>query len=271
MATIANWNGHTFEVSPHLIRGFTDMSIKAGCETTDKNSGKQKYVERKYGEIPEISMTVGLSAQTGVTNVFKEAMEFVEEATEGATAYFYLGSSKLLPGKMMLTNAEVGDIVHMPGKGATWISCDVKLTFKRGSGSSSGEGGSSGGGGGSSGGGSYSGGGGGGGSYTGFSKQSVKSGSSDGFFQKAAETTKSTIKAAESKWTQMANAAKSVVQDGKGASSVRQLGLAARLSEVRRATTTTSNTSTRTTPTTGRTTTVSVTSIARAGATREVQ
>ena len=140
MATIANWNGHTFEVSPSLIRGFTDMTIKGACETTDKNSDKQKYVERKYGEIPEISMTVGLNAQTGVTNVFKEALEFVQEATEGATAYFYMGSSKLLPAKMMLTQAEVVEIVHMPGQGAKWISCNVKLTFKQGTKNDSGSG-----------------------------------------------------------------------------------------------------------------------------------
>lgn len=140
MATIANWNGHTFEVSPSLIRGFTDMTIKGACETTDKNSDKQKYVERKYGEIPEISMTVGLNAQTGVTNVFKEALEFVQEATEGATAYFYMGSSKLLPAKMMLTQAEVVEIVHMPGQGAKWISCNVKLTFKQGAKNDSGSG-----------------------------------------------------------------------------------------------------------------------------------
>jgi len=132
MATIANWNGHTFVVSPSLIRGFTDLSIKGSCETTEKNTAKQKYVEHKYGEIPEISMTVSLNAQTGVTDVYREAMEFVQEATDGAAAYFYLGSSKLFPAKMMLTQAEITQIVHMPGQGNRWISCDVKVTFKQG-------------------------------------------------------------------------------------------------------------------------------------------
>ncbi|MBR3740560.1 MAG: hypothetical protein IKN04_08880 [Clostridia bacterium] len=132
MATIANWNGHTFEVSPKLIRGLTDLTIKGSCETTDKNSDKQKYVEHKYGEIPEISTTVELNALTGVTDVMKEALEYVQEATDGATAYFYLGSAKLLPAKMMLTKAEIVEIVHMPGQGDKWISCKVKLTFKQG-------------------------------------------------------------------------------------------------------------------------------------------
>ena len=106
MAVMANWNGHTFEISPNLIRGYTDMTIKGSCETTTKNSEKQKYVEHKYGEIPEIKMTVGLNAMTGVTDVFGEAMQFVKEATEGACNYFYIGTSKLIPAKMMLTEAE---------------------------------------------------------------------------------------------------------------------------------------------------------------------
>lgn len=132
MATIANWNGHTFEVSPNLIRGFTDLTIKGSCETTTKNSNKQKYVKRKYGEVPEISMVVGLSALTGVTNVMSEAMAFISEATAGKTAYFYMGTKKLLTAKMMLVSAEVVEVVNMPGSGDAWISCNVKLTFKQG-------------------------------------------------------------------------------------------------------------------------------------------
>lgn len=133
MAQIASWNGHTFVVSPALIRGISDLKIKGSCETTDKNSEKQKYVEHKYGEIPEISMTVGLNALAGVTDVYGEAMGFVREATDGECAYFYLGTSKLLPAKMMLISAEVGKIVTMPGQGNQWISCDVSLKFKQGS------------------------------------------------------------------------------------------------------------------------------------------
>lgn len=130
---IANWNGHTFEVGPALIRSFTDLTIKGSCETTDKNSDKQKYVERKYGEAAQISMTVGLNALIGVTDVYKEAMAFVKEATDGATGYFYMGTSKLVPAKMMLISAEIVEVVNMPGNGSKWISCDVKLTFKQGS------------------------------------------------------------------------------------------------------------------------------------------
>ena len=133
MATMANWNGHTFVVSPSLIRSYTELTIKGSCETTTKNTEKQKYVEHKYGEIPEISLTVNLNAQTGVTDVYSEAMQYVQEATDGACAYFYLGGTKLIPAKMMLTSAEVVEIVSMPGVGNKWISCDVRLKFQQGS------------------------------------------------------------------------------------------------------------------------------------------
>ena len=132
MATMGNWNGHTFVVSPSLIRGYTDLSIEGGCETTTKNSDKQKYEERKYGESPTVSFTIGLNAQLGVTDVYGEAMEFVKEATEGACAYFYLGATKLIPAKLILTKATVTEIVNMPGRGDQWISCDVSLTLKQG-------------------------------------------------------------------------------------------------------------------------------------------
>ena len=132
MATIANWNGHTFEISPNLIRGFTDFSIKGSCETTTKNSNKQKYEEHKYGESPQIGMTIGLNAMTGVTDVFGEALEFVQEATDGACGYFYMGTKKLIPAKVILVSAEVTQVVHMPGEGCKWISCDVKVSFKQG-------------------------------------------------------------------------------------------------------------------------------------------
>lgn len=148
MATIANWNGHTFEVSPNLVRGFTELSIKGGCETTTKNSSKQKYEERKYGEGMDITLNAHLNALSGVTDVMSEAMAFVQEANEGASDYFYMGTVKLVAAKLLLKGAEITEIETMPGKGDRWISCSVKLTFKQGSKNDSGSGssGSSGGG-----------------------------------------------------------------------------------------------------------------------------
>lgn len=133
MATIATWNGHTFEVSPKLIRGFNGLTLKGGCETTDKNTNGQKYLERKYGEIPELSLTTQLNMLTGVTDVFTEATTWVNDAIFGAADYFYMGSRKIFPAKMILVSAEITELVTLPGAGDIWVSCSVKLDFKQGS------------------------------------------------------------------------------------------------------------------------------------------
>ena len=131
MAQIANWNGHTFEVSSKLIRSFQDLALKGSCETEDKTSGGQKYVSRKNGNPAELTLTVSLNAFFGVTDVRYEAMAYVKEANEGATEYFYLGTQKLISSKMMLVTAEVTEYMPMPANADVWISCDVKLTFKQ--------------------------------------------------------------------------------------------------------------------------------------------
>ncbi|MBR3740542.1 MAG: hypothetical protein IKN04_08785 [Clostridia bacterium] len=199
MAQIGNWNGHTFEVSDKLIRGFSEMSIKGGCETTEKNANQQKYVERKYGEIPSITFVVGLNAMVGVTDVMGESMAFIEEATAGAADYFYLGGKKLLPGKMRLTEAEVVEIAHMPGKGDIWISSKVRLTLKQGTESD---------GGGSAGSGS------GGSSDTGSQKQSVKSPTPT----QIAETADAIKNAVGNAVTTGINAVKTLIENAKAAS-----------------------------------------------------
>ena len=131
MATMANWNGHTFEVGADLIRSFEDLTIKGSCETEDKKKSKQGYVKRKQGQPREISFNLPLSALLGVTDVRSEAMAYVNEASNGETAYFYIGTKKLIKAKVMLTSAEISEVVTMPGKGEKWISCVVKMTFKQ--------------------------------------------------------------------------------------------------------------------------------------------
>lgn len=129
MATMANWNGHTFEVSANLIRCFEDFSVKGSCETEAKK--KKGYVKRKKGEPKEITLNLPLSALLGVTDVRSEAMAYVNEAYAGKTDYFYTGTQKLFKAKVMLTSAEISEVVTMPGVGQKWISCVVKLTFKQ--------------------------------------------------------------------------------------------------------------------------------------------
>ena len=128
MAEIASWNGHSFTVSPKLIRGFTGLTIKGSSETEDKTSDGQKYVSRKNSNPSEITLTAELNALTGC-DVKNEALKFVNEARSGAKNYFYMGGKKLITCKLMLTEASVSETTIAPN--GTWISCKVKLTMKQ--------------------------------------------------------------------------------------------------------------------------------------------
>ena len=130
MAEIALWNKHSFVVSPSVIRGISDLTIKAGSATNDKTSSSQVYVTRKNGNAYELSMTVRLSELTGC-DVRNEAMTLLEEARTGKSDYFYIAGVKIVTCKLMLTSASVEE-VEMNASG-TWISCKVKLTFKQSS------------------------------------------------------------------------------------------------------------------------------------------
>lgn len=128
MAEIASWNGHSFTVSPKLIRGFTGLTIKGSSETEDKTSDGQKYVSRKNSNPSEITLTAELNALTGC-DVKNEALKFVDEARSGAKNYFYMGGKKLITCQLMLTEASASETTIAPN--GTWISCKVKLTMKQ--------------------------------------------------------------------------------------------------------------------------------------------
>ena len=128
MAEIASWNGHSFTVSPKLIRGFTGLTSKGSSETEDKTSDGPKYVSRKNSNPSEITLTAELNALTGC-DVKNEALKFVDEARSGAKNYFYMGGKKLITCQLMLTEASVSETTIAPN--GTWISCKVKLTMKQ--------------------------------------------------------------------------------------------------------------------------------------------
>ena len=128
MAEIGRWNGHFFEVSPDVIRGFTGLQIKGSSETEDKTKDKQKYVTRKNSKPAEVSITVNLNRMVNV-DVRSETMSFVEEALSGATDYFYVGSKKLVNCKLMLTDVQVKEINIISGD--QWLKADVQLTMKQ--------------------------------------------------------------------------------------------------------------------------------------------
>lgn len=125
---IARWNGHIFEVSSEVVRGFTGLSITGSTETEDTESGGQKYVSRKNGKPKQITLTAILNAQFGC-DVKAEAMAFVEEATASEKDYFYIGGKKLMECSLMLVQADVSEVAIAPG--GTWVRANVKLTLKQ--------------------------------------------------------------------------------------------------------------------------------------------
>lgn len=144
MPIIARWNGHKFEISPSVIRGFTDLQVKGSCETEEKTSGGEKYVKRKNTQPFELSLTAHLNSFVGC-DVRKEAIDLVIEARWGKSDYFYVYEThtttgfnnfrtsstmiaKIIEIKLMLTSATVTKVVVAPS--GEWIAADVQLTLK---------------------------------------------------------------------------------------------------------------------------------------------
>ena len=126
---IGRWNGHQFIVSPALIYSFTDLTIKGSSELQSKDDSEQGYVSRKGSNPIEVTLTVRLNAMTGC-DVRKEAMAFVDDASNGSRDHFYVGNSKLVSSILMLTDAQVKE-VEIAGDGKTWVRADVALTMKQ--------------------------------------------------------------------------------------------------------------------------------------------
>lgn len=141
MAEIGSWNGHRFEVSAHLIQSFTGLTIRASSATEEQTGGDQGFVTRKNGAPTQISFTVALNALLGCS-VRSEAMRFINEASAGATGYFYIRGQKVVSCLLMLSEASVQNVELTPS--GEWLRCEVQLTMQQsGSGSTSSSGGSS--------------------------------------------------------------------------------------------------------------------------------
>lgn len=130
MAEIGRWYGHVFEVSPQVIMGFTGLQIKSSIATKDRDSNYQEYIAYDNAKATEISLTIHLNAALGV-DVRGEAELFLKEAQLGSQDYFYVGEWKLMPCKVMLTEATVKEIgIAHDG---TWTSANVSLSLKQSS------------------------------------------------------------------------------------------------------------------------------------------
>lgn len=125
---IARWGERKFVVDPSVVRSFTGLTIKGSVETKDNTTDNQKYFSRKNGNPAEVGLTIVLYAALGV-DCRTESIGFVTDAIAGKSDYMYLKNTKLLPCKLMLTNAEVTDTYISPS--GQWISCTVKCQFKQ--------------------------------------------------------------------------------------------------------------------------------------------
>lgn len=129
MAVIGRWSGHTFEVSPATIKSFNDLQVKIGSETDAKTENSQQYLTRKNWKPIEVSLSVRMHAGLGY-DVRSEANAFVTTAmSDGIADYFYVGKSKLVPCRLMLTEATISNIqINAKGK---WTACELSLSLKQ--------------------------------------------------------------------------------------------------------------------------------------------
>ena len=127
---VGQWNEHEFKVSPTLIRGFSALKIKASSETEDVTDGAEKYVKFKNGNPSEVNLTVHLNKSLGC-DVETEAMAFLDDASAGATGYFYIAGKKLVTCQLMLTDASIGEFALSPD--GVWLSAEIQLTMKKAS------------------------------------------------------------------------------------------------------------------------------------------
>ena len=108
---------------------FEKLKISAGCETESQESGGQGFVTRKKGSPMEVTLTAILHSGLGL-DVQKKAMELFDMAKDGKADYFYLGSEKLWPYKLLLKSAASEEITLSPG--GKWVQARISLGLSQG-------------------------------------------------------------------------------------------------------------------------------------------
>lgn len=127
MKQTGRWGTHKFKVSAKKILGFRDLKIKGTSATEEMIKDNTVYAKRKHTSPTEISMVVSLNAATNC-DVRSEALGLVEDARKANPDYFYVGGSKIVPQKLLLTSASVDEIAILPS--GKWASAQVSLSFR---------------------------------------------------------------------------------------------------------------------------------------------
>lgn len=123
----ARFAGFTFEIAETATL-FDDLRFSGECAVEENTSGTAQYVSRKNGKAGQVSFTAILNAALGA-DVRKTALEFEAAARYGQTGTLVVGEEALLPYEMMLTKAEISEIVISPA--GKWVSAKAALTLRQ--------------------------------------------------------------------------------------------------------------------------------------------
>ncbi len=123
----ARFAGFAFEIAETATL-FDDLKFSGECAVEENTSGTAQYVSRKNGKAGQVSFTAILNAALGA-DVRKAALEFEAAARYGQTGTLVVGEEALLPYEMMLTKAEISEIVISPA--GKWVSAKAALTLRQ--------------------------------------------------------------------------------------------------------------------------------------------
>ncbi len=126
---LARFGDAVFGVAESGAMLFEKLKISAGCETESQESGGQGFVTRKKGSPMEVTLTAILHSGLGL-DVQKKAMELFDMAKDGKADYFYLGTEKLWPYKLLLKSAASEEITLSPG--GKWVQARISLGLSQG-------------------------------------------------------------------------------------------------------------------------------------------
>lgn len=127
--TVLTFGTLTLDSTETKTIAITELEISTDADTDDKNSGKDGYIKFNNAKASEVTLTAILDAGFGC-DVRQDAVAMVEAARTGDKDYIYLDGEKLLPWKMILTEADVQET--QIGPNGKWSHAEVELTWEQG-------------------------------------------------------------------------------------------------------------------------------------------
>lgn len=125
---IMQWGSLKFGVDGTTATLFDKMKISAECETEDKEASAQQYASAKAGKPVQVTFTMRLSTMLGV-DVQSTAIDVLNSAQRSGCDYLYQAGKKLFAFKLMMTKADVSEIITTPS--GKWAECQVDVTMRQ--------------------------------------------------------------------------------------------------------------------------------------------